>query len=53
MTAVRGLYAPILGNLLLTHSGYTDTFLVSFGCFVTAGLLHLRRYQQRKAAGIS
>ncbi len=52
LTAVRGLFAPILGSLLMTHSGYTDTFLVSSGCFITAGLLHLRRHQQRRASGI-
>jgi MFS family permease len=52
MTAIRGLFAPILGNLIITYSGYTDTFLVSAGCFFTAGLLHLRRHQQREAEGL-
>jgi len=53
MTALRGLFAPILGNLLFTFSGYTDTFLVSAGCFITAGLLHLRRHQQRNEEGLN
>jgi MFS family permease len=52
LTAIRGLFAPVIGNLILTFSGYTDAFLVSTGCFLTAGLLHLRRYRSRLAEGL-
>jgi MFS family permease len=52
LTAIRGLFAPVIGNLILTFSGYTDAFLVSAGCFLTAGLLHLRRHGRRLEEGL-
>jgi MFS family permease len=51
-TAIRGLFAPILGNQILQHLGYTAPFIFSTGLFLIAGILFLRRYGERRKAGL-
>jgi MFS family permease len=53
LTAVRGLTAPLLGNLLFGLLGYLPLFMISAGLFLLSGLLFLRRHEQRRAAGLA
>ncbi len=52
MTALRGFVAPLLGNLLLRYCGYEPLFAASTGFFLLAGLLYLRRFEQRRRLGL-
>ncbi len=52
LTAVRGFFAPLLGNLLFRLFGHVTLFFVSAGLFLLGGLFFLRRYGQRRALGI-
>ena len=51
-TAVRGLFAPVLGTLLLQEVGYTAPFIFSSSLFLVSGVLFLARYRKRKREGI-
>ena len=48
LTGVRGLFAPVLGSLILHYFGFTQAFLTSAGIFVIAGILFLRKYREKE-----
>ncbi|MBD3370553.1 MFS transporter [Candidatus Fermentibacteria bacterium] len=51
-TALRGLFAPILGSQILQHLGYTAPFIFSTCLFALSGMLFLGRYARRREAGL-
>jgi len=45
LTAVRGVFAPVIGSLILYYFGYTEAFITAALMFTIAGILFLRRYR--------
>lgn len=51
-TAIRGLFAPILGTVLLQQVGYTAPFIFSTALFLLSGGMFLARYRKRRREGL-
>jgi len=51
-TAIRGLFAPIIGTVLLQQVGYTAPFIFSTALFMLSGVMFIAHYRKRCRRGL-